>query len=66
MLVLAFSIIRSGLPAFSHTVVKVEFTLTPEAYAEAEGELFKTKAYEGLLIEQIRETLAAEGLSGRV
>lgn len=62
LVVLAVSIIRSGVPAFTQTVVDVEFTLTEEQYSAAEGELFKTKAYEGLLIEQIRDTLEARGL----
>ncbi|APE43466.1 phosphate ABC transporter, permease protein PstA [Sulfitobacter alexandrii] len=62
LVVLAVSIIRSGTPAFTQTVVDVEFTLTADQYAAAEGELFKTKAYEGLLIEQIRETLEAQGI----
>ena len=62
LIVLAVSIIRSGLPAFTHTVVSVEFTLTQEQYQEAEGQLFKTKAYEGLLIEEIGTALDARGL----
>ena len=44
LVVLAFSIIRSGVPAFTQTVVGVEFNLTAEQFAEAEGQLFKTKA----------------------
>ena len=62
LIVLAFSIIRSGIPAFTHTVVAVEFTLSEADYAEAEGQLFKTKAYEGFLIDEIRKTLEARGL----
>ena len=62
LVVLAFSIIRSGTPAFTQTVVGVDFTLTEEQFADAEGQLFKTKAYEQLLIEEIRGALEAEGL----
>lgn len=62
LVVLAVSIIRSGAPAFTQTVVDVEFTLTEEQYTAAEGELFKTKAYEGLLIEEIRTALDARGI----
>ena len=62
LIVLAVSIVRSGLPAFSHTVVSVEFNLTEEQFADAESQLFKTKAYEALLIEEIRSALVARGL----
>ncbi|MEL6648106.1 MAG: DUF3333 domain-containing protein, partial [Pseudomonadota bacterium] len=44
LVVLAVAIIRSGVPAFTHTVVDVEFTITEEQFEAAEGELFKTKA----------------------
>ncbi|WP_296643715.1 phosphate ABC transporter permease PstA [Roseinatronobacter sp.] len=47
LVVLAVSIVRSGLPAFTTMAVEVEFTLTAEQYADAEGQLFKTRAYEG-------------------
>ena len=63
LIVLAFSIIRSGLPAFTQTVVAVDFTLTEEQYADAEGELFKTKAYEALLINEIKSALEARDLT---
>jgi phosphate transport system permease protein len=66
LIVLAVSILRSGLPAFTQTVVAVDFTLTEAQYEAAEGELFKTKAYEGLLIESISAKLASEGLSAEV
>ncbi len=62
LVVLAFSIIRSGVPAFTQTVVGVEFNLTAEQFAEAEGQLFKTKAYEGFLIEEIRAALDERGI----
>lgn len=62
LVVLAVSIVRSGLPAFSHTVVSFDFNLSQEQYTEAEGQLFKTKAYEGLLITEIRSALDARGL----
>lgn len=48
--ILAASIVRSGIPAFSRGVMEVEFTLDQEGYAAAEKELFKTKAYEKLLV----------------
>jgi phosphate transport system permease protein len=62
LIVLAVSILRSGLPAFTQTVVDVEFRLTQAQLAEAEGQLFKTRAYEDLLIVEIDEKLTARGL----
>ncbi|QFT93020.1 Phosphate transport system permease protein PstA [Roseovarius sp. THAF9] len=62
LVVLFFSIIRSGLPAFTQTVVEMEFTMTQEQYEEAEGQLFKTKAYSNLFIAQLQEQLQERGL----
>ncbi|MDF1728697.1 MAG: DUF3333 domain-containing protein, partial [Sulfitobacter sp.] len=62
LFVLAFSIIRNGIPAFTQTVVGVDFTLTQAQFDEAESTLFKTKAYEELLIEEIRSALTEEGI----
>ncbi|QFT80978.1 Phosphate transport system permease protein PstA [Roseovarius sp. THAF27] len=62
LVVLFFSIIRSGLPAFTHTVVEMEFTLTQEQFDEAEGELFKTKAYSNLFIAQLQQQLEERGM----
>ncbi|MEW9921889.1 phosphate ABC transporter permease PstA [Marimonas sp. MJW-29] len=63
LIVLAVTIVRSGIPAFTQTVVGVNFTLSAEQFAEAEGQLFKTKAYEQLLIEEIRGQLETRGLT---
>ncbi len=62
LVVLFFSIIRSGLPAFTQTVVEMEFTITQEQYEEAEGQLFKTKAYSNLFITQLQQQLEERGL----
>ena len=62
LVVLFFSIIRSGLPAFTQTVVEMEFTITQEQYEEAEGQLFKTKAYSNLFIAQLQQQLDERGL----
>ena len=62
LFVLAFSIIRSGLPAFTHTVVKVDFVLTQEQFDEAEGQLFKTAAYEGFFNAALQEKLTERAL----
>lgn len=62
LLVLAGTVIRNGVPAFTRAVLDVEITLTAEQYAAAEGELFKTKAYEGLFIESLSGQLRERGM----
>ncbi|WP_137700485.1 phosphate ABC transporter permease PstA [Marimonas lutisalis] len=62
LVVLAVSIIRSGAPAFSRTVVDIEFTLTQAQLDEAESQLFKTKAYQTMFIAALKEKLDARGL----
>ena len=62
LVVLAVSIIGSGLPAFTKSVVKVEFTLTEEQFAEAEGTLFKTRAYADFFNAALTGQLNAAGL----
>ncbi|MEE2946187.1 MAG: phosphate ABC transporter permease PstA [Pseudomonadota bacterium] len=62
LVILAVSIIRSGLPAFTQTVISVPFTLTQEQFDDAESQLFKTKAYSGHFNSALVETLKAEGL----
>jgi phosphate transport system permease protein len=61
--VLAFSIIKEGAPAFTRTVIEVEFTLTQEQFDVAEKELFKTKAYEEFFIGALKEQLEQGGLN---
>src|SRR6056297_1432677 len=62
LVVLAVSIIRSGTPAFTRTVVDVEFTLTQAQIDEAEGQLFKTAAYAGFFIDALKQQLDASGM----
>ncbi|QFT33488.1 Phosphate transport system permease protein PstA [Labrenzia sp. THAF82] len=62
LVVLAIAIISEGIPAFTKTVVEVEFTLTQEQYDEAEGQLFKTKAYAQIFIEALQSQLEEKGL----
>jgi len=63
LIVLFASILSQGIPAFQRTVVSVEFTLTPEQREEAEGTLFKTKAYSDLFISQLNSELSERGIS---
>ena len=60
--ILAVSIVRAGLPAFTTTVVSVEFTITQDEFDEAEGTLFKTKAYSGFFNDALLTRLQAQGI----
>ena len=62
LIVLLFSILRSGLPAYTTTVADVEFTVTQAQFEEAESQLFKTKAYEQLFIAQLQDQLTESGM----
>ena len=62
LVVLAFSIISEGIPAFTRTAVEVEFTITKAQQEAAEKELFKTKAYEGFLISALKSQLEESGV----
>ncbi len=63
LVVLFTSILSQGIPAFKRTVISVEFTLTPAQRDEAEGTLFKTKAYSDLFIAELNEQLAESGIT---
>ncbi|SFE78085.1 phosphate ABC transporter permease PstA [Roseivivax sediminis] len=60
---LTFSILRSGLPAFTETAVTVDFTLSQEQFDEAEGQVLKTAAYEGFFVRELQAELNEEGAS---
>lgn len=57
LIVLATSIIRSGAPAFTRTVLVVDFTLSQEQFDEAEAALLKTAIYEGFFNQAMQGTL---------
>lgn len=63
LVVLAYSIISKGIPAFTRTVVQVEFTITQEQFDAAEKELFKTKAYERFFIGALQGQFEESGLN---
>lgn len=63
LIVLAVSIVRSGLPAFTNAVVAIDFTLSQEEFDEAESQLFKTKAYATLFNRALEAKLNEQGLS---
>jgi phosphate transport system permease protein len=62
LVVLAVSIVRSGAPAFTRTVVEVDFTMTEAQVEAAESELFKTKAYQTAFIDTLKSQLDARGM----
>lgn len=62
LVVLAVSILRNGAPAFSRTVLDIELTLSQAQVDEAEGELFKTKAYENFFIASLQSQLEERGM----
>ncbi|MGJ8587079.1 MAG: phosphate ABC transporter permease PstA [Yoonia sp.] len=62
LIFLTVSILRNGIPAFTHTVVNVEFTLTQEQFDEAESKMLKTAAYTDIFVTNITETFQQDGL----
>ncbi|HKL05817.1 MAG TPA: phosphate ABC transporter permease PstA [Roseovarius sp.] len=62
LVVLAVSIVRSGAPAFTRTVVDVDFTMTQAQVETAESELFKTKAYQTVFIDALKGQLDERGM----
>ncbi len=62
LIVLVFTIVREGTPAFTANVVKVDFVLTQEQYEAAEGTLFKTRAYEEFFNAAVKEKLDGAGI----
>jgi len=64
LLLLAVSILRSGLPAFTHHVLKTELTVTQAQFDAAEAQLLKTAAYEAIFVEALTQELRAQGISG--
>ncbi|MEL6449872.1 MAG: phosphate ABC transporter permease PstA [Pseudomonadota bacterium] len=56
------SILRSGLPAFTQTVMDIEFTLTQAEFDEAESKMLKTREYERIFVNALTGQLEASGL----
>ncbi|MCR9147165.1 MAG: phosphate ABC transporter permease PstA [Rhodobacteraceae bacterium] len=62
LVVLAVSIIRSGSPAFTRTVVDVEFALSQAQINEAEEQLFKTAAYAAFFTDALKRQIDESGM----
>ncbi|MEO9901269.1 MULTISPECIES: phosphate ABC transporter permease PstA [Alphaproteobacteria] len=63
LVVLAVSIISEGTPAFTRTVIEVEFSVSQEQFDDAEKQLFKTRAYENLFISGLKQQLDESGVT---
>lgn len=60
--ILAVSIIRSGLPAFSNAVIAIDLNVSQQQIEEAEKAVLKTKIYEGFFNEALQAELNAKGV----
>lgn len=66
LVVLAVSIIRSGVPAFTTTVVSLEMNISQAEIDEAESGMLKTAAYTQLFVGELGEQMRAAGIGGEV
>jgi len=55
------SILRSGLPAFTQTVLDIEFTLTQEQFDTAESKMLKTGEYQNIFVAALQGQLEERG-----
>lgn len=62
LVILIYSILSNGLPAFQRTVVDIEFTLTQEQFDEAEKAVFKTRVYTQFFIDGLTQQLVDNGI----
>ncbi|AKS46001.1 phosphate ABC transporter membrane protein 2, PhoT family [Octadecabacter temperatus] len=59
---LTFTIVKSGLPAFTQYVMKLEVTLSQEQFDDAESQLLKTAVYRDIFIDNFSEQLDTNGV----
>jgi len=57
------SILRSGLPAFTQTVLDIEFTLTQEQFETAESRMLKTGEYQNIFVAALQGQLEDRGVA---
>jgi len=60
--VLTFTILKSGLPAFTQYVMKLEVTLSQEQFDDAESQLLKTAVYRDIFVDNFSQQLDAQGV----
>ena len=63
LLFLFASILRSGMPAFTQTVLDVEFTLTAEQFETAESKMLKTGEYQKIFVAALQAQLEDRGVA---
>jgi len=63
LLFLFASILRSGMPAFTQTVLDVEFTLTAEQFETAESKMLKTGEYQKIFVAALQGQLKDRGVA---
>ncbi len=63
LVMLAVSILRSGIPAFTTYAVTLEMSVSEEEYAEAESQLLKTAAYTDLFTRNLEQALLERGMT---
>ena len=56
------SILRSGIPAFTQTVVDIEFVLSQEQFEVAESKMLKTGEYQNIFVNALESQLQDRGL----
>ncbi|HHB81798.1 MAG TPA: phosphate ABC transporter permease PstA, partial [Aliiroseovarius sp.] len=61
LVILTVTILRSGLPAFTTTILSVEMTLTEEQFEAAESSMLKTGKYQGYFNDAVGAALTAQG-----
>jgi len=61
LLFLFTSILRSGLPAFTQTVLDIEFTLTQAQFDTAESKMLKTGEYQNIFVAALQGQLEERG-----
>ena len=66
LILLVFSIISNGLPAFKQTVVSIDFTLTSEQFQTAESALLKTRIYSDYFTESLTRIVTTSELEFEV
>jgi len=66
LVMLFFSILRSGLPAFTSYAVALEMTVSQEEYEEAESKVLKTAAYGDLFVAKLEQSLRERGMTDGV
>ncbi len=62
LLTLAFSIVRSGAPAFTQYVMELDVTLSQEEFDNAESQLLKTAVYTSIFIDNFERELDERGV----